>query len=143
MAYDLYPLTPSLKPCKPVDSTDTRYLNQSHTPIANPLKKALHIELYNEKWFDKPLQTTIPPFRYKHRSLKLSTESVSPFPLLSSFITTLTYVLLSLYQKESMILYRHLLLLLPYMHPSTKQIVSFSFIIFLMTLSDPTGYLYK
>ena len=38
------------------------------------------MELYNEKWFDKPLQTTIPPFRYKRCSLKLSTESVSPFP---------------------------------------------------------------
>ena len=27
MAHDLYPLPPSLKPCEPVDSTDTRYLN--------------------------------------------------------------------------------------------------------------------
>ena len=80
MAYDLYPLPPALKPCEPVDSTDTRYLNQSHEPIANPLKKSLHIELYNEKLFDKSLHTTIPPFRYNHRSLKLSTEPVSPFP---------------------------------------------------------------
>ena len=80
MAYDLYPLPLSFKPCEPIDSIDTKYLNKSHTPIANPFKKALHIELYHEKWFDKPLQTTIRPFRYKHCSLKLSTESVSLFP---------------------------------------------------------------
>ena len=80
MAYDLYPLPPSLKPCEPVDTTDTRYLNQSSTPVANPLKKALHIELYNEKWFNKPLQTSIPPFRYNHRTLDVPPDSVSPFP---------------------------------------------------------------
>ena len=53
---------------------------QSHTPITNPLKKFLHIELYNEKWFDKPLHTSIPPFRYDHRVLDISTKSISPFP---------------------------------------------------------------
>ena len=51
MAPDLYPLPPSLKPCEPVDSTDTRYLNQTHAPLVNPLKKFLHVERYNEKWF--------------------------------------------------------------------------------------------
>ena len=35
MAYDLYPLPSSLKPCEPVDSTDMRYLNQSHAPLIN------------------------------------------------------------------------------------------------------------
>ena len=75
MAYDLYPLPPSLKPCEPVDTTDTRYLNQSRIPIINHLKKALHIELYNEKWFDKPLRISIPPFRYHHRALNISTKS--------------------------------------------------------------------
>ena len=80
MAYDLYPLPPFLKPCQSVDTTDTRYLNQSHTHITNLLKKALHIKLYNEKWFDKPLHTSIPPFRYHHRTLGVSTKSVSPFP---------------------------------------------------------------
>ena len=60
MTYYLYPLPPSLKPCEPVDTTETRYLNKSHTHITNPLKKSLHIELYNEKWFDKPLHTSIP-----------------------------------------------------------------------------------
>ena len=80
MAYDLYPFPPSLKPCEPVDTRDTRYLNPSQTPISNPLKKALHIELYNEKWFDKPLYTSIPPFRYHHRTLDVSTKFLSPFP---------------------------------------------------------------
>ena len=72
MAYDLYPLPPSLKPCEPVDTTYTRYLNQSHSSITNPLKKALHIELYNEKCFANPLKTSVPPFLYKHRTLNVS-----------------------------------------------------------------------
>ena len=80
MAYDLYPLLPSLKPCETVDKTYTQYLDQSHAPIINPLKKALHIELYNTKWFDKPLKTSLPSFIYKHNTLKLLTESNSPFP---------------------------------------------------------------
>ena len=45
----IYILLPSLKPCEPVDSTDTRYLNQVHTSLVNPLKRALDIKLYNEK----------------------------------------------------------------------------------------------
>ena len=49
MAYTFYPLPPSLKLCESVDSTNTRYLNQMHAPLINPLKKALDIELYNEK----------------------------------------------------------------------------------------------
>ena len=49
MSEDLCILPPSLKPCKPVDGSDTRYLNQTHTPIVNPLQKPLSIELYNEK----------------------------------------------------------------------------------------------
>ena len=79
MAYDLDPLPPTLKSCEPVDTIDTQYMNQSHKPITNSLKKDLHIELYNEKWFDKPLYTSIPPFRYNHRTLDVSTISVSPF----------------------------------------------------------------
>ena len=39
MSYDLYHLPPSLKPCEPVDTTDSRYLNQQHSPLVNPLKK--------------------------------------------------------------------------------------------------------
>ena len=58
MAADLYPFSSSLKPCEPVDSFDTRYLNQSYSPILNLLSKPLNIELYNKKWFDKPLRIT-------------------------------------------------------------------------------------
>ena len=47
--YDLYSLSPFLKPYKSVDSIDTRYLNQTHALLVNLLKKALDIELYNEK----------------------------------------------------------------------------------------------
>ena len=80
MVYDLYFLPPSLKYFEPVDTTHTRYLNQTHTLITKPLKKALYIKLYNDKWFDKPLKTSIVPFIYKHRTLKVSTKYVSPFP---------------------------------------------------------------
>ena len=59
MARDLYSLPSSLRPCEQVDSTDTRYLNQTHAPLVNPLKRSLHIELYNEKWFSKPVPTKI------------------------------------------------------------------------------------
>ena len=41
MSEDLYILPPSLKPCESMDGSDTRYLNQSHAPIVNPLKKPL------------------------------------------------------------------------------------------------------
>ena len=63
-----------------MNSTDTRYLSQSHAPLINPLNEALYIELYNDKWFDKPLKTSNPPFTYKYDILKLSDKSVSPFP---------------------------------------------------------------
>ena len=76
----MYPLTPSLKPYEPVDTTDTRYLNQSHAPLTNPLKKALYIKLYNEKWFNKPFQTSIPPFTYQLDTVQIPTESLPSFP---------------------------------------------------------------
>ena len=60
MAYDLHPLPPSLKLCDHNDSIDTRYLNQTHDRPVNSLKKSLDIELYNEKWFNKSLQTSTP-----------------------------------------------------------------------------------
>ena len=62
MDVDPYPPSPSLKPCEPVDSSDTRYLNQLYSPIVNSLRKALRIELYNEIWFDKPPWTYQPLF---------------------------------------------------------------------------------
>ena len=79
MATDLYPLPPSLKPCEPVDSSDIRYLNHSHSPIANPLSKPLNIELYNDTWFDKPPRTSQPLFDYTHPTLALQDDTPSPF----------------------------------------------------------------
>ena len=70
MAYNLYPLPPSFKPFEPVDSTDTRYLNQMHAPLINSLKKALDIELYNDKCFNKPFQNSTPKLVYDHDTLK-------------------------------------------------------------------------
>ena len=49
IAHDLYPLLQSIKPCESIDSIDIRYLDQSYDPLVNPLKKSLHIELYNDK----------------------------------------------------------------------------------------------
>ena len=46
---DLYVLPSSLKTYELMDGSDIRYLNHSHVPIVNPLKKPLNIELYNEK----------------------------------------------------------------------------------------------
>ena len=80
MTYDLYFLPPSLKPCEPVDTTVTRYLNQSHALLNNPLDKSLYIELYNEKWLNNLLQTSIPPFTYQHNTLKIPTGYLPSFP---------------------------------------------------------------
>ena len=71
--------SPSLKPCEPVDTTCTRYLNQSHTPLTNLSNKDLHIELHNKKYVNKPLQISIIPFTYQHVTLKLSNESLPSF----------------------------------------------------------------
>ena len=49
---DLYLFYSSSKLCEPVDSSNIRYLNQSYSPIVNPLRKPLNIELYSETWFD-------------------------------------------------------------------------------------------
>ena len=63
MAYDLYPLPPSLKPCESIDSTDIRYLNQKHPSPVNLLKRHSilncimrnglinHFTLLLPKWF--------------------------------------------------------------------------------------------
>ena len=120
MAYDLYLLLPSLKPCETVDTTYTQYMDQSHAPIINPLKKALRIELYNTKWFDKSLKTSIPSFIYKHDTLKLPTEYVSPFHQLLNCKTKLIFALLNLYWKQSMIISHHPLLLLSFLNHSSR-----------------------
>ena len=41
MFENLHILPPSLKPYEPVDRSDTRYLNQYHAPISNPLKETI------------------------------------------------------------------------------------------------------
>jgi len=48
---DLFQLPPCLTPCKPLDTPDLRYLNNTSSPIPHPLQKALDIQLYNEHWF--------------------------------------------------------------------------------------------
>ena len=85
MAYDLYPLSPSLKPCEPIDTIDTRYLTQTYVVLVNPLKNVLRIELYNEKWFNRLLPPSAPPFTYKHTTLKIPNEQVTHFPSLVKF----------------------------------------------------------
>ena len=42
MVYDFYPLPPSLKPCEPVNITDTRYLNQSRASVNNLFKTIIY-----------------------------------------------------------------------------------------------------
>ena len=83
MAYTFYPLPPSLKLCESVDSSNTRYLNQMHTPLINPLKKALDIELYNEKWFNKPLHTSTPKLVNDHDTLHFPDASLHAIPSVS------------------------------------------------------------
>ena len=59
---DLFQLPPCLAPCKPLDTPDLRYLNNTTSPIPHPLQAALDIQLYNEQWFpDESLLTRPPP----------------------------------------------------------------------------------
>ena len=85
MTIDLYLLPPSLKSCKPVDSSDIRYLNHSHSPIVNPLSKPLNIELYNDTWIDKPPRISQPLFDYNHLTLAFPDDQLTPFTSLSDF----------------------------------------------------------
>ena len=84
MSEDLYILSPSLRSCEPIVSCDSPYLNQSHAPIVNPLKKYLNIELYNKRLFIKQPKTFTPPFRHDHTTLKLFPQELrTPFTTLS------------------------------------------------------------
>ena len=80
---DFYILLLSLKHCKPVDGSNTRYLNQFHTPIVNSLKTSLNIELYNEKWFRTPPKTLSPPFKHDYATLSFPLDTITPFFSLS------------------------------------------------------------
>ena len=68
-AVDLYPLPPFLKPCEPVDSSGTRYLNQPYSLVVNPLRKSLNIELCNETWFYKQPRISKLLFEYDNPTL--------------------------------------------------------------------------
>ena len=83
MSEYLYILPPSLKPCEPVDGSDTRYLSQSYDSIVNSLKKPLNIELYNEKWFGAPPNTISQPFKHDHFTLSFPSIVPTPFRNLS------------------------------------------------------------
>ena len=74
-----------LKPCEPAGTNDQRYLNQNHASLVNTFKKELQIELYNEKNFNKPINTSISPITYKHCTLKFRNKSFPQFPSLSKF----------------------------------------------------------
>ena len=84
MSEDLYILPPFLKPCEPVDGSDTRYLIQFHTPIVNFLKKPLNIELCNEKLFGTTPPTFSPSFKHDHVILSFPLAIRTPFLSLSN-----------------------------------------------------------
>jgi len=79
MATDFYHLPLSLKSCELVVSSDLRYLNQSYSPIINPLSKPLNIVLYNEKWFDKLSRISQPLFDYNHPTFSFPEPQLTPF----------------------------------------------------------------
>ena len=81
---DLYILPPSLKPYERMDGSNTRYLNQYHTSIVNPLKILLNIKLHNGKWFDTPPPTFSPLLKPDHLTLSYPPATTSPFSRLSN-----------------------------------------------------------
>lgn len=59
MAENWYALLLYILLCELVDGGDIRYLNHSHQPIIDPLKKPLKILLYNDILFSS-LSLTLP-----------------------------------------------------------------------------------
>ena len=51
-------------------------------PYCYPLKKPLHIELYNEQWFGRSPSTFFPPFKHDHVTLSFPPAITTPFPRL-------------------------------------------------------------
>jgi hypothetical protein len=49
-----------IRPCEPLDTPDLRFLNYHHAPLLHPLKSALNVELYNERWLDPTAATALP-----------------------------------------------------------------------------------
>ena len=82
MAYDLYYLLPSLKPCKLVDTSNTRCLNKIHVPLVNPLKTR-YISNYTTRNDLTNQWKFLPPISYKYDTLHFPNESFLRFPSLS------------------------------------------------------------
>jgi hypothetical protein len=70
----LSPVPPGILPCNPVDSPDFRYLNHGHALLPNSLQRHLHIEQYNEIWFNEDLKPTDCP--------SYPARTIQPFPQL-------------------------------------------------------------
>jgi len=54
-----------------------------HAPLINYLKRVLDIELYNKKWFNKPLHTSTSKLVYDHDTLQFPDASFPAFPSVS------------------------------------------------------------
>ena len=53
-------MPPALFPSAPLDTIDQQYLDNQFAPVVNPLKGALKVQLYNDKWLHSaryPVQT--------------------------------------------------------------------------------------
>lgn len=69
-------------------------------PSLIPFTKTLNIELYNEKWFNKPPKNFSLPFTYDHATLLFPSEVIAPFPTLSKLHEeTNTFPLYSIFFK--------------------------------------------
>lgn len=101
MDHDLYLCPLSLKSSTPIDTIDTRYLNQTHATLVHLLKNALYIELYNEKLFTKSIPTSAPAVTYQYDTLQLSDDSSLTFSsTLDYHKETKTYPPKTLLEKE-------------------------------------------
>jgi len=89
----LFQLPPCLSPCKPLDTPDLRYLNNSTSPIPNPLQAALDIQLYNERWFpDNTIHTRPPATNNLHPPtlpIEYDVFPTPPFPTIADMNTDL------------------------------------------------------
>ena len=68
MARHLFLLSPSVKRYESNYMFNTISLNQSCAYCVS-LKKALDIEVYNEKWFGNLRHTSVPQYKYKYSNL--------------------------------------------------------------------------
>ena len=134
MAHDLYPLPPSLKPCKPIDSTDARYLNQNHTPLVNPLKKPYVLNSITRNGLLNQFQLLILLFLTTTIHYSFPINLRFPFLQYQTFTMKLRPVPRNYYLEQRIILYLLPHLLLNYRIPLLILIVFSSFNTFLKTL---------